>query len=406
METIRKKVIENDISRPYLTSSPSNGKETIKEGWLSNYPQDNRFGDVHFYYYGTNAWDWKIYPSTRFASEYGFQSLPSLKSLSKVVNSSDLRFPLSDAISQRQHHTNGNKEITALIQNYMKLPTSGGVDRLDDFIYLSQISQAMSLKTETEFYRRNRVVNQENGEGFTMGALYWQLNDIWPGPSWASIEFGGKWKMSHNFVKNVFEPFLVIPFVDNNHIKVALIRDDYNGALNFQITIRVWKWSAETPSFETTITATTSSLSSQTVYQELISKALLSGNCLNRNECLIEAIAENLPNNWRTNNFLLLSPIRDAIGIKNSIVRVKEMTGPHNQMPDYVFEITIECKSIALFVWLDFTLNSSISGHFSDNGFILFPNTKTVYFFCKTPLKIEDFKTQLIIKTLTDVKTD
>ena len=40
--------------------------------------------------------------------------------------------------------------------------------------------QAVSLKTETETYRRRMVEADPNtGEGMTMGALYWQLNDIW-----------------------------------------------------------------------------------------------------------------------------------------------------------------------------------------------------------------------------------
>lgn len=46
--------------------------------------------------------------------------------------------------------------------------------------------QAQCIKTETEFYRfsQSEIIN---GEGHTMGALYWQLNDIWQAPSWASL---------------------------------------------------------------------------------------------------------------------------------------------------------------------------------------------------------------------------
>jgi beta-mannosidase len=42
-----------------------------------------------------------------------------------------------------------------------------------------------------------------------MGAIYWQLNDIWPGASWSSLEYSGRWKMLHYFAKRSFSPLLL-----------------------------------------------------------------------------------------------------------------------------------------------------------------------------------------------------
>lgn len=49
-----------------------------------------------------------------------------------------------------------------------------------------QVMQAQCVKAQTEFYRRSRT-ELIDGKGHTMGALYWQLNDIWQAPSWSSI---------------------------------------------------------------------------------------------------------------------------------------------------------------------------------------------------------------------------
>ena len=42
-----------------------------------------------------------------------------------------------------------------------------------------------------------------------MGSLYWQLNDIWQAPSWASLEYGGSWKLLHYAIKRAYSPVLL-----------------------------------------------------------------------------------------------------------------------------------------------------------------------------------------------------
>jgi len=42
-----------------------------------------------------------------------------------------------------------------------------------------------------------------------MGTLYWQLNDVWPVASWASIDYHGRWKALHYMARHFFAPVLV-----------------------------------------------------------------------------------------------------------------------------------------------------------------------------------------------------
>jgi len=42
-----------------------------------------------------------------------------------------------------------------------------------------------------------------------MGAIYWQLNDIWPVASWSSIDYFGRWKALHYYAKRFFAPVMV-----------------------------------------------------------------------------------------------------------------------------------------------------------------------------------------------------
>jgi len=307
---------------------------------------------------------------------------------------------------RRQHHTNGDDEIKKLIANYLKLPVPGGSDRFDDLIYLSQIAQAMSIKTETEFYRRNRAVNPLNGKGFTMGALYWQLNDIWQAPTWASIEFGGKWKMLHYFAKNMFENLLVSPYEQDQIFKVALVRDDYFKSIPMNMSIKVFKWSSINPVYEINQTIVTSGFSSQLVYQNYVSNILHSVHCVNRDRCLIEVSVENQENGLRATNFMFLNALKYAKNISRPNLRVTDITGHLISPPSYIYDIILESNGIAPFVWLDFKLGSTIEGIFSENGFVMFSNKKLIQFYAQTPVSIDRLKSELTVKSLTDVKSE
>ncbi|XP_057649129.1 beta-mannosidase isoform X2 [Chionomys nivalis] len=213
VRNIREIVLSEDKSRPFIVSSPTNGVKTMAEGWISNDPNSNHYGDVHFYDYSNDCWDWKMFPKARFVSEYGYQSWPSFSTLEKVSSKEDWSYSSGFAL-HRQHHGNGNDEMLEQVQLHFRLPRrTDPLRKFKDMIYLTQVMQAQCIKTETEFYMRSRS-EIVDGEGHTMGALYWQLNDIWQAPSWASLEYGGKWKMLHYFARRFFAPLLPVGFED------------------------------------------------------------------------------------------------------------------------------------------------------------------------------------------------
>lgn len=91
-------------------------------------------------------------------------------------------------VDHRQHHPRGQKEIRELIRLHFPYPKDyNSTDAFQPMLYMAQVTQAMGQKTQTEFYRRLQDKLDADGYGKCMGAMYWQLNDIWEGCSWASV---------------------------------------------------------------------------------------------------------------------------------------------------------------------------------------------------------------------------
>jgi beta-mannosidase len=74
------------------------------------------------------------------------------------------------------------------VEKYMVAPTDlNSPEGFKFFLYQMQVHQSMAVRTQSEFYRRGMTNVTEWPFGRTMGALFWQTNEIWPGASWASI---------------------------------------------------------------------------------------------------------------------------------------------------------------------------------------------------------------------------
>lgn len=97
-----------------------------------------------------DGWDAKLYPHPRFSSEYGFQSYPSKSSWLEVLNTQD---NLPELLQHRQHSPLGDVPIETLIKTHLNLPNKSDPQYVDALIYFSQLSQAMTVKAETEIYR-------------------------------------------------------------------------------------------------------------------------------------------------------------------------------------------------------------------------------------------------------------
>jgi beta-mannosidase len=64
---------------------------------------------------------------------------------------------------------------------------------------------------------------------FSMGFLYWQLNDSWPVISWATMDYYGRPKAAMYMAKHFFAPVLVSPKEEDGKINVYVVSDNITG---------------------------------------------------------------------------------------------------------------------------------------------------------------------------------
>jgi beta-mannosidase len=147
---------------------------------------------------------YKVKP--RFVTEFGFQSWPSLPTV-KTFCPADQFDIKSPTMSSHQKSASGNDLIQNMFHIYFKMPKN-----FVEQLYLSQVQQAFAIRMGVEWWRTLRPI--------TRGIIFWQLNDCWPGSSWSSIEYNGRWKQLQYHAVRFYDSHVAV-FYENETTQIV-----------------------------------------------------------------------------------------------------------------------------------------------------------------------------------------
>ncbi len=202
---------EEDLSRPYLPSSPYIDEEAARSGRIDHIAEDHLWGPRDYF-------KGPFYRNTvcHFASETGYHGCPAPSSLRKFIPEEEL-WPIFDGATAENPLAGGAKPSWLAHQTSMEL-NEGNVFGyrirlmtnqvqhmfsdmpldLDTYARMSQASQAEAFKY---FIERFRVSKWRR-----TGIIWWNLLDGWPQVSDAVVGYDYMPKLAYHFIKRIQKP--------------------------------------------------------------------------------------------------------------------------------------------------------------------------------------------------------
>ena len=205
---IDRAVIETDPDRRFWPSSPCNGDLDYGDAW-----HDDGSGDMHFWdvWHSNKNFEHYYTVKPRFCSEFGFQSFPSMTGIRAFAEPVSWN-ATAPVMEFHQRDLAGNSRIIDTMARYFRVPSG-----FEPFVYLSQLQQALAIETAVRYWRSMKP--------HSMGALYWQLNDVWPAVSWSSIDHTLAWKTLHYHAKRFFAPVALAPRIEDGVLTLRAVND-------------------------------------------------------------------------------------------------------------------------------------------------------------------------------------
>ncbi|MFK2903083.1 glycoside hydrolase family 2 protein [Dyella ginsengisoli] len=343
-DTLREVATQLDPEVPYWPGSPESEGDAP-----ANSPDS---GDAHVWdvWGGSAPVEDYLKTTPRFQSEFGLQSLPVMATIRRFAAPQDLAIdsPVMRA-HQKFDHGNGNQRLLLYVRRGYGEPKDFAA-----FAYLSQVMQADGIELAVDHLRSARPRS--------MGALYWQLNDVWPGASWSSIDVHGRWKALQFRARQFYAPVRVVPLRRDGRTSVFLVSDRAT-PLAAQLRTRVIGMDGTVVS-DTTRAVTLPPLASVHV-DNLADAALLRGADPHRTLAVFELIADG-----RTiSRHLLYFDRAAALTLPAPDIRATLRRNANGLALDLV------ATRFARAVWIDF---GDRDATLSDNGIDLLPGEHAV----------------------------
>lgn len=199
-----------DMSRPYLPSSPYVSHESYVNGCIQETPEQHLWGPRD-YYKGTFYHD----HMATFASEMGYHGCNSPASIRKFIPAENL-WPeknndmwIYHAASPELTHSPYRYRID-LMSSQIGYLFKQQPETLGDYARMSQISQAEAKKYFVESFRSHK--------GVRTGLIWWNIMDNWPQFSDAVVDYYFCKKLAYSFIRRSQQP-------------LCLMMDDRDGSL-------------------------------------------------------------------------------------------------------------------------------------------------------------------------------
>lgn len=186
----------------FVTGSPDCGDVHYWEVWHGGKPFE-AYGDMH-----------------GFMSEFGFQAWPVPATVDAFTAPEDRDTVYSHMI---MHHMRSNRGYLAVhedgkigtdkIMNLVRMYFHEPKD-FESTLWLSQITQAYGIEYGVTGWRREMPRS--------MGCIFWQYDDTWPGTSWSSVDYFGRWKALQFRARQFYAPLLVSGVADQSRRTVDI----------------------------------------------------------------------------------------------------------------------------------------------------------------------------------------